>query len=61
MVVRGQLYVDDPAVCARGPPAEVAKSFDLLLAWWLALGLPLAWKKGYPEKYGLQGGLVLSF
>ena len=45
-IVKGQLYVDDPVVCARGPREEVLKSFDLLLLWWLVLGLPLAWKKG---------------
>ena len=38
--------MDDPAVCARGPREEVLKCFDLLLLWWLVLGLPLAWKKG---------------
>ena len=44
--LRGQLYVDDPAICARGPAREVQKAFDVLLAWWLALGIPLAWTKG---------------
>ena len=45
-MVRAQLYVDDPAVCARGSPEGVEEAFDILLLWWLVLGLPLAWKKG---------------
>ena len=44
--VRSQLYVDDPAVTARGSPEEVQLAFDLILCWWMALGIPLAWKKG---------------
>ena len=45
-ILKGQLYVDDPALSARGPLAGVQHAFDVLLMWWLALGLPLAWKKG---------------
>ena len=44
--LRGQLYVDDPAIVAKGPKGTVEQEFDVLLMWWLVLGLPLAWKKG---------------
>ena len=44
--LRSQLYVDDPAVTASGSEEEVQLAFDLVLAWWLALGIPLAWAKG---------------
>ena len=37
-------------MCARGTPDKVGQAFDILLAWWLALGLPLAWKKGSIHK-----------
>ena len=46
VVVRAQLYVDDPAVVARGKADLVQEAFDILLAWWLALGIPLSWRKG---------------
>ena len=43
---RLQLYVDDPAVAVAGKPSEIEASIDILLVWWLCLGLPLAWQKG---------------
>ena len=52
VVVKAQLYVDDPAVCARGPADQVDQAFDLLLGWWLALGFPLAWRKGSVHRQG---------
>ena len=30
----------------RGTWDQAAVSFDLVIAWWLALGIPLSWKKG---------------
>ena len=44
--VRSQLYVDDPAITARGSADEIQLAFDLVLLWWLVLGIPLAWSKG---------------
>ena len=44
--LRAQLYVDDPALTARGTPQEIELAFDLVLLWWMALGIPLAWAKG---------------
>ena len=43
---RLQLYVDDPIFTVVGTPAERALAVDLLILWWLVLGLPLAWAKG---------------
>eukprot|EP00959_Pyramimonas_sp_CCMP1952_P126908 2654219-Pyramimonas_sp.AAC.1 len=43
---RPQLYVDDPGMTAAGPPAACELEFDLVLLWWLVLGLRLAWSKG---------------
>ena len=45
-LVRSQLYVDDPAITVGGATADIHKKIDLLLLWWLVLGIPLAWKKG---------------
>ena len=39
--VRSQLYVDDPAVCFVGDEENLSASVDLLLTWWLVLGIPL--------------------
>ena len=44
--VRSQLYVDDPAITARGHLEDIQLAFDLVLLWWLVLGIPLAWAKG---------------
>ena len=41
-----QLYVDDPVMTAAGPPTACELEFDLVLLWWLVLGLRLAWSKG---------------
>ena len=41
-----QTFVDDPALSVRGTWDQAAVSFDLVIAWWLALGIPLSWKKG---------------
>ena len=44
---RLQLYVDDPAVVVSGSVAEQRAAIDLLVTWFLVLGIPLSWKKGY--------------
>jgi len=41
-----QLYVDDPVVSVRSRQAEAHETLDLVIAWWLVLGIPLSWKKG---------------
>ena len=43
---KSQLYVDDPAITVAGSPTTGPKTRDVVLLWWLVLGLPLAWKKG---------------
>ena len=43
---RGQLYVDDPAFAFRGPDEDIHRTIDVLLLWWLSLGIPLSWTKG---------------
>ena len=43
---RIQLYVDDPAITLRGTAAQQRLAVDVLLLWWLVLGIPLAWEKG---------------
>ena len=43
---RLQLYVDDPVVSMSGTELEIERSFDLIILWWLVLGVPLSWKKG---------------
>ena len=45
-LIRGQLYVDDPAIVAKGARGDILRDLDLLLAWWMALGIPLAWARG---------------
>ena len=47
-VVRGrlQLYVDDPALTVVGTSEQQNLLIDLVLCWWLCLGIPLAWDKG---------------
>ena len=45
-LARLQVYVDDPTFTTMGSAAERGLAVDLLLLWWLALGLPLAWAKG---------------
>ena len=41
-----ELYVDDPVISVRAKPAEADATFDMVILWWLTLGLPLSWKKG---------------
>jgi hypothetical protein len=43
---RLQLYVDDPIISLVGSAAAINRSLDLVLLWWLCLGIPLAWNKG---------------
>ena len=43
---RLQLYVDDPVLSVKGTPDECTLSIDLVIMLWLALGIPLSWKKG---------------
>ena len=43
---RLQLYVDDPALTLCGNTAEQGLAVDLLVSWWLCLGIPLSWDKG---------------
>jgi len=45
-LARLQVYVDDPIFTTMGSSTERGLAVDLLLLWWLALGLPLAWSKG---------------
>ncbi|CAK0816832.1 unnamed protein product, partial [Prorocentrum cordatum] len=45
-VGRLQLYVDDPARTLAGTEADVQLNADVVLAWWLTLGLGLSWDKG---------------
>ena len=42
---RLQLFVDDPAVVAWGTQAQVDETLDLVVIWWLIVGLDLAWPK----------------
>ena len=46
VIVRSQVYVDDPAVTLAGDPKPMSATIDTLLCWWLVLGFPLAWDKG---------------
>ena len=43
---RGQLYVDDPAWTFAGREGDNERTMDIILMWWLALGIPLSWGKG---------------
>merc|ERR1712085_16112 len=44
---RAQLYVDDPIVSVRSTEADAKYTLDLVILWWLVLGIPLSWKKGF--------------
>ena len=44
---RFQLYVDDPALVVEGTLSEQKATIDRLITWFLVLGIPLSWKKGY--------------
>ena len=41
-----QIYVDDPAIVQSGPVADRLRALNVLILFWLTLGLPLAWEKG---------------
>ena len=43
---RLQLYVDDPVLTVAGPEKCAHEAVDLVVLWWLLLGVPLAWAKG---------------
>ena len=43
---RLQLYVDDPTVAVRGTREQADAVFDIVILWWMVLGIPLAWLKG---------------
>ena len=43
---RLQLYVDDPILTVEGNIEEQHCAIDLLVLWWLCLGIPLSWSKG---------------
>jgi len=43
---RLQLYVDDPIATFAGSAAACQCSADLVILFWMTLGLPLAWSKG---------------
>jgi hypothetical protein len=43
---RLQLYVDDPVLTCVGTRDQISTSMDLVLSWWLILGIPLSWSKG---------------
>eukprot|EP00971_Amphidinium_carterae_P187074 3713215-Amphidinium_carterae.1 len=40
------VYMDDLAIVLSGPWEEVVVHADLLILLWLALGVPLSWRKG---------------
>jgi len=43
------MYVDDPVVTALGAPADIDRAFDVIILWWLVLGVPLSLGKGVRE------------
>jgi len=44
--LRLQLYVDDPIAAVQGKKREITRALDMLMLWWLVIGMPLAWRKG---------------
>ena len=40
------MYVDDPVLSCIGSEQAAKLSIDLVILWWLLLGIPLSWKKG---------------
>ena len=50
---RVQLYVDDPVVTVKGIEAKAHETLDLVILWWMTLGLPLSWKKGSLARGGV--------
>ena len=43
---RLQIFVDDPLIVARGTVEQLNSIFNVILLWWLTLGLKVAWTKG---------------
>jgi hypothetical protein len=43
---RVQCYVDDPLVAIRGDLSTRMQAMYVIIAWWAALGLAIAWPKG---------------
>ena len=44
--LRVEVFVDDPAIVARGSSeTECSRRMTVLLLWWMVLGLRLSWKK----------------
>ena len=43
---RLELYVDDPICSVKACRSRAMEAFDLVICWWLTLGVPLSWKKG---------------
>ena len=43
---RLQFYVDDPVLTLAGTGEQCSTAVDMVLLWWLVLGIPLAWAKG---------------
>ena len=61
---RMQLYVDDPVLTVKGTDEQIQTAMDVVIMFWLALGVPLSWKKG--EVYKQEDphrwiGIVYSF
>lgn len=44
---RIQLYVDDPIITVRGSEEKCQETLDHIIMLWLAIGIPLSWKKGH--------------
>jgi len=44
--LRLQTYVDDPMATCCGDKVAVGRAIDMLVLWWLVLGVPLSWRKG---------------
>eukprot|EP00971_Amphidinium_carterae_P206449 4096711-Amphidinium_carterae.1 len=38
--------MDDPAAVLKGPECDAVLNAELLILFWLCLGVPLAWQKG---------------
>ena len=41
-----QIFVDDPLIVARGTETQLSSVYNIVLLWWLTLGLKVAWSKG---------------
>ena len=59
---RLQLYVDDPAVTLAGTTEQQMLAIDLLVCWFLVLGIPLSWRKGmYAGQGAIHDWIGVSF